>query len=977
MEQSMGEQADGLFAFAPDALLVVCDDLIVLANEAAQRLFSAHSPARLQGQSPLDLTYPDDHDLMRACVHIGEADASIGDTVTDPVELRVVRMDGSAVDAEVVAARIEWNGARAVLLSLRDVSERRKADERLRHSRLQLLEQHSILADLAKSDAFRGTDPSATFRSLTETAARVMRIDRVSVWQLSDDGRAMCCIDTFDRRDETHATSDNLLTAAAPHYMNALRFGSAIVTDDPHSDSRTSELSSAYLTPLGITAVMDIPLHVGGELRGSLRFEQVGLTLPWTPEERVFGLALANLVTLAVEQDERRRAESALRDSEQRFRQLAENIEEVFWMTTIDVSRVLYASTAFERVWGRSLDALLQNTDGGFLANWSSWIVEEDRAAARAAIEGITRTGGYEIEYRIVRGDGAVRWIRDRAHVIHDANGTPYRLAGVAEDVTERREADEAIRSFSRELEQRVRERTRQLESANDQLRSSEGRLRALVEALPDMMFRLTRTGYILDCTARRSTGFIADSVVGKRFSEIALPPSVVDNCLVACASAIDSGEMQSLDISVPDPSGSREYEARVVRSGADEVVAILRDITERKQAEEHRTQLESQLRRAQKMEAVGTLAGGIAHDFNNILTAVLGYTALLERDLQDNAKALDRLGRITAAGVRAKDLVREILTFSRQQEQQRQVVRLQSVVKEALKLLRAAIPTTIEMHKQIDEDTPAVFVDATQMHQVVMNLTVNASHAMEDTVGDLYVSLGVVDVDAEFASEWADLRPGRYVRLQVRDTGCGIDDATLDRIFEPFFTTKGPTKGTGLGLAVVHGIVRDHDGVITVESEVGQGSTFSVYLPTTEVAESAVDVVAPRLVAGAGQRIMVVDDEPSIAELSCLVLQSLGYAVVQCSSASEALRAVGENAAFDCIITDLAMPGKTGLELAEEVHAQHPEIPFILCTGYGGSITEDRSKAAGIRRTLLKPFMPADLSTVLHEVLSDSAQAA
>jgi PAS domain S-box-containing protein len=400
----------------------------------------------------------------------------------------------------------------------------------------------------------------------------------------------------------------------------------------------------------------------------------------------------------------------------------------------------------------------------------------------------------------------------------------------------------------------------------------------------------------------------------------------------------------------------------------------VARDITERlyTQAQLRRAKQEEQLRHVHKMEAIGTLAGGIAHDFNNILTAILGYAELTLHEISHNTKAWRNLQRVLTAGKRAKQLVQQILMFSRKKDQERKPLHLHLVIKEALKLLRASLPSTITMYQDISEHTGAVLADATQMHQVLMNLCANAEYAMRQTGGILKVRLDTTDVDEAFTVQHPPLHPGPHVRLAVQDTGSGIAPEILERIFEPFFTTKDVGQGTGMGLAVVHGIINSHNGAITVESALGKGTTFEIYLPqvnTMAVDESyAEEEVIPN---GKGS-ILFVDDEDMLVTWSQETLERLGYDVVIRTDSIQALETFRmAPQGFDLVITDQTMPYLTGEGLTRELRDIRPDIPIILCTGFSHVIDAEKAKAQGINAFLMKPFTARDLGLTIHRVLT------
>ena len=397
-------------------------------------------------------------------------------------------------------------------------------------------------------------------------------------------------------------------------------------------------------------------------------------------------------------------------------------------------------------------------------------------------------------------------------------------------------------------------------------------------------------------------------------------------------------------------------------------IVHAARDISEVKR-------LEGELFQAQKMEAIGTLVGGIAHDFNNILTPILGYAEMAKQKIALGQLPNDDLDEILIAGRRAKDLVRQILTFSRKGKHEVGPMEPSLLVKEALKLLRSGLPATIEIKQDIDPACGIIMADPTTIYQIVVNLCTNAFQAMEDERGSLAVSLKRVELTAAELSGHEHLSPGPYVELMVKDSGSGIEPATLSHIFEPYFTTKTDGKGTGLGLAVVHGIVNNLKGMIKVESMVGRGSTFLVYLPALETRneeKTAAQSVASRFVPGS-ERIMVVDDDSMILTLLKTVLGRLGYKVSTYLDSEQALAALTANPrAFDLLITDQTMPGLTGADLTRAVLRLRSDLPVILCTGYSSVFSEAQAKELGIKRYFTKPIELKELAKAIREELGN-----
>lgn len=426
------------------------------------------------------------------------------------------------------------------------------------------------------------------------------------------------------------------------------------------------------------------------------------------------------------------------------------------------------------------------------------------------------------------------------------------------------------------------------------------------------------------------------------------------------------------------EPQGVMEFFCRTARATDPAMLALFTALGAQIGQFLERQRLEEQFRQAQKMDALGTLAGGIAHDFNNILAAMMMCTSLARMSVSGNPQAEEHLDRVLQAGGRAADLVRQILTFSRRQEQQRDVLRMDQVLAEAAKLLRATIPTTIELSVVVAGNLPPVLADSTQIHQVLMNVGTNAWHAMRGRPGRITMSAERVVMDGPMAEE-LEVNAGEFVRIAVHDTGHGMDAATKERIFEPFFTTKPRGEGTGLGLSVVHGIVRSHGGAIVVDSAVGVGTTFQLYFPVTSAGGAVVPATAaPALARGNGELIVVVDDEATIALATRILLEGVGYRVEMWTDTTGALRRV-EALREECalVLTDYTLPGMTGLQLATQLRDRQLRMPIILTTGYGGSLKDEALKAAGISAVLPKPATIEAMTQLIHDVLVRSGAAA
>jgi PAS domain S-box-containing protein len=393
--------------------------------------------------------------------------------------------------------------------------------------------------------------------------------------------------------------------------------------------------------------------------------------------------------------------------------------------------------------------------------------------------------------------------------------------------------------------------------------------------------------------------------------------------------------------------------------------VAVKRDVSKE-------MALEKQLQHALKMEAIGTLAGGIAHDFNNILAAIIGYAELIKNEVPADSRVGKDIAEVLAAGQRAVDLVKQILTFSRKTDTEKLPLRPHTIVKEVVKMMEASFPSTIQIETDIDADCGLIMADPTNIHQVTVNLCTNSLHAMADQKGTLSISLQRRELSAaELIGEPA-LSPGPYVVLTVTDTGCGIDKATMERIFDPFYTTKEVGKGTGLGLAVIHGIVQDSNGFIRLKSTPGEGSSFSVYFPVlqekTSIAHESDQGAPPQ---GGNEHILVVDDEPLLVRATQRQLENLGYLITGTTNSRDALKIISSSPnEIDLLITDQTMPGLTGAELAQAAMEIKPDLPVILCTGHSDLISRRKAMESGIKEYITKPLVGDELFRAVRSVL-------
>lgn len=625
------------------------------------------------------------------------------------------------------------------------------------------------------------------------------------------------------------------------------------------------------------------------------------------------------------------KSELTLRQSEKKYRRIFENASEGIYQVTPE-GRFNNVNPALARMFGYSSprEMIESITDVGR----ELCVNQQDRRYIYSLLEKNNKLENFEIE--LYRKNKSTFWVSLNVHKVRDEAGNILYVEGTNIDITDRKSAEELYRTVA--------------ESSHSGVYITQGGIIQFVN--PHTI---------------EHTGFPANELIGRNALDFIHHE---DREMVRSnAVAMLKGELSTpYEYRLIAREGHTMWQMETVKSilykGQRAVLGNTMDITERHN-------VDKALRQAQKMEAMGTLAGGIAHDFNNILGALLGYTEIALTRLDDNSPIKPYLDQVIKAGKRATDLVKQILTFSRRSEEKPLPMKASPIVKEALKLLRASLPSTIEITQNISSQSDIILADPTQIHQILMNLCTNAAHAMCNTKGSLNIELVPMEVTSTDASKHHDLLPGNYLRLTVGDTGHGIDPLILDRIFDPFFTTKKPGEGTGMGLSVVFGIVKSYGGTIIVESKVGVGTQFHVYLPLIkETTEQRKEEAAEPAVGGKG-RILFVDDEEMLVQLGKDTLSALGYEVIGKKSSTDALRLFHSKPYhFDLIITDMTLPNMTGVDLAREILKIRSDIPIILCTGFSENISEEKAKNIGIRKLIMKPVPMVTLSKAIREVL-------
>jgi PAS domain S-box-containing protein len=840
-----------------------------------------------------------------------------------------------------------------VVVAHENITDRKLAEEKLLADEDRFQRQRNALIALMDIDAIDEDDLAGSLQKLTEVTASTMQIARVGIWRFNGACNAIECADLYELEHDRHSRGTVVRAEQCPGYFRALSETNLISADDAHNNPNTIELAEGYLIPLGITSMLDAPVHFGGTVDGVLCCEHVGPPRAWTQDEKTFAIAVANMVSLALEGWERRRTEIALRNSLKELSDFRAALDEHAIVSIADASgRITFANEKFCEISKYSLDELLGQDHRLINSGYHppEFFADMWHTIAAGKV--------FKGEIRNRAKDGSHYWVSASIVPYLDDDGKPYQYVAVRTDITHRKRVEEELHGLNE-------------------------RLRHYLSVSPTITYAL-----------RMIDGTMMPVWVSENIQQV-LGYSAED-CLEPgwwlSHVHIDDRERVLENQHIIQSTGSLSHEYRFVRkdgrvvwmrddlrmahsddtTAEKEFVGAWTEITDRKQGEEERDRLEAQLVQSQKMESIGRLAGGVAHDFNNMLSVIIGHAEMALEETDNRHPLRPDLDEIMRTSQRAAEITKQLLAFARRQTSAPRVLNLNDTISSMLTMLRRLTAANIELKWEPGADLWSVKIDPAQVDQILANLIVNASDAIQGPGSITIRTRNVPSADQDSGDDSTPMFMD-LVELIVSDTGCGMPEEVIPHIFDPFFTTKDVGKGTGLGLATVYGILHQNRGTVDVTSAPGQGTTFQIRLPRFSSVEDFRDKTPAggTRVMGVQETVLLVEDEQALLSLGVRFLKRLGYKVFASSDPREAVRLFQQNKdEINILMTDVVMPEMSGREVWEAVSAIRPDLRCLFVSGYTADVIATHGILSEGVHFLQKPYTVDALGRKLREVL-------